>query len=1117
MAKPSSVDELVLRWQELREEGQALSAEELCAGCPELLDDLRCQLAALQSIEQFLDETPTSVGQAETPPAGWSGGDDTPLLGSRYRPLRLHAQGGLGEVYVARDEELSREVALKRLRRPHAGDADSRRRFLREGEITGGLEHPGVVPVYGLTRDADGQPCYAMRFIRGQTLQEAITRLHATPEADRGLALRQLLSRFVVVCNTLAYAHSRGVVHRDLKPANIMLGDYGETLVVDWGLAKRVDLPGETPAPGGDCSPPHPRDEGEDGTATGDVLGTPAFMSPEQAAGRPDAIGPASDIYGLGATLYALLTARPPFAGGSVRELLQKVEHGDFPPPRQARPDTPRALEAICLKAMAREPSARYATALELAADLERWLADEPVRAYPESMRLRVGRWARRHRVALRAAAVVILMAGVLGGLGAWWLDRQQTERRRGVEGALATVHRLQGQAKWAEAQAVLNQAQDRLGDHGPADLRRVLDQSRLDLDVVARLDAVALARATIVEGKLEDAGADQGYAAVFAEAGLGVPGEDVEAVAERVRTSAVAGMLLGALDDWAACTQDEARRGWLLAVARRADPDPWRDRARDPAPWRDRAALARLAAEEEAVEQPPQLVATVVRRLGRDGVGLLRRAQARHPEDFYLTFDLGVRLAPTDLAEAAGYYQAALALRPGSPAVLNNLGNVLYAQRRLEEAAARFQDALKADPNAAPLHNGLGNVLHDQGHLKEARAEFEHALALDPKFAAAHNGLGAVLHDQGHLKEAEAEYRRAFTLDPKMPAAHDNLAHLLYDQRRLQEAEKEFRLARDLDDKLVGPHYNLGVLLGMQGRLEEARAEFLRACDLDPKYAAPHNYLGRIYLSQDRKEDAAKEYGRACDLDPKFAAAHYGLGEVLRAQGRLEDAKIEYRRAADLGIVGAHGNLGQILQAEGQLEEALAEYRRAAQLGLTAVAAAMQSCEQQLALQKRLPGLASGQDHPADQAERLAFAALCQLPSEGRHALAARLYTDAFRADSKLAGHRYDAACAAVQAGCGQGKDSGTLDDQQKARLRQQALAWLRADLAQWSERVQSDKPADRVLVQKTLRPWQQDPDLAGVRQPAALARLPEAEWGPWLNLWAELDSLLKRADGSK
>jgi tRNA A-37 threonylcarbamoyl transferase component Bud32 len=329
-------------------------------------------------------------------------------------------------VYLALDEELSREVALKRMRRSHADDA-GRRRFLREGEITGSLKHPGVVPVHGLIRDAEGEPCYAMRFVRGQTLQEAIVCFHATEEAGggSGLALRQLLSRLVAVCNTVAYAHSRGVIHRDLKPDNIMLGDYGETLVVDWGLAKRLDPAGES-HPGEDDSSRSATAVKEDKTHPGAVLGTPAYMSPEQAAGRTDLVGPACDIYSLGATLYALLIGRPPFARESLEEVLLKVQCGDFAPPRHVRPDTPRALQAICLKAMARESAARYATALELAADLERWLGDEPVSAYREPLTARARRWTRRHRTQVTAVAILLTTALVVGWIGAIVAGRER-------------------------------------------------------------------------------------------------------------------------------------------------------------------------------------------------------------------------------------------------------------------------------------------------------------------------------------------------------------------------------------------------------------------------------------------------------------------------------------------------------------------------------------------------------------------------------------------------------------------------------------------------------------------------------------------------------------------
>jgi serine/threonine protein kinase/tetratricopeptide (TPR) repeat protein len=326
----------------------------------------------------------------------------------RYRVLRPHAIGGLGEVFVAEDLELHREVALKEIQERHAADAGSRGRFLLEAEITGRLEHPGIVPVYGLGCYEDGRPFYAMRFIKGDNLNSAIERFHASRAGFAGVEFRQLLRRFLDICNSVAYAHSRGVLHRDLKPGNVMLGEFGETLLVDWGLAKVVGRGepkgGEStlrPSPGSDVFQ----------TAAGSAIGTPGFMSPEQAEGRLEALGPATDVYSLGATLYCLLAGRGPVQGGDVAAALEKVRRGDIPPASQVRANVPKALAAICVKAMALVPGERYASALTLAQDLEHWLADEPVAAYPDPLPARAGRWARKHRTLVTTAATAMLLA----------------------------------------------------------------------------------------------------------------------------------------------------------------------------------------------------------------------------------------------------------------------------------------------------------------------------------------------------------------------------------------------------------------------------------------------------------------------------------------------------------------------------------------------------------------------------------------------------------------------------------------------------------------------------------------------------------------------------------
>ncbi len=346
-----------------------------------------------QSIELNLD--PTSLHQ----PRGNS---------DRFRILRPHAKGGLGEVSIAEDLELNREVALKQIQNRFDIDRESRERFMSEAEITGQLEHPGIVPVYSLGTTHNGQPFYAMRFIRGESLRQAIDDFHANLKAGieptefrRGL--RKLVGRVVDVCNAIEYAHSRGVLHRDLKPGNIMLGKYGETLVVDWGLAKPIGKQEEHRKQNDEPTVVPKSKEGSSETRLGTIVGTLAYMSPEQAEGNHRLLGPRSDVYCLGATLYCVLTGQPPIKRQSELEMLEAVRQGRIRPPDEVQPWVPKPLAAICRKALTLRPEQRYASAANLADELELWLADEPVSAYREPLLERIGRFSRNHQTAVTA------------------------------------------------------------------------------------------------------------------------------------------------------------------------------------------------------------------------------------------------------------------------------------------------------------------------------------------------------------------------------------------------------------------------------------------------------------------------------------------------------------------------------------------------------------------------------------------------------------------------------------------------------------------------------------------------------------------------------------------
>lgn len=340
--------------------------------------DVRSTLNALPSVLrkclaalEILDSEKTVAAPAAAANAESQRVAGTPASANRYEFKSLHASGGIGRIWVARDLQLDRDVALKELLPERTGNNKASARFLREARLTGQLEHPGIVPVYELAFRGDtNEPFYTMRLVRGRTLASAIDAYHAKRSEGRTETLEfvDLLTAFVAVCNTIAYAHSRGILHRDLKGENVILGNFGEVIVLDWGVAKFMGQTDETVERSDldETQDPHL-------TIQGEIVGTPAYMAPEQAEGRLEQIDERTDIFGLGAILYAILTGRPPFVGSSTLQVLMAAIRAQPTPPRELVPDVPEAVEEICLKAMAKVPADRYASATELAQEVQRW------------------------------------------------------------------------------------------------------------------------------------------------------------------------------------------------------------------------------------------------------------------------------------------------------------------------------------------------------------------------------------------------------------------------------------------------------------------------------------------------------------------------------------------------------------------------------------------------------------------------------------------------------------------------------------------------------------------------------------------------------------------------
>jgi serine/threonine-protein kinase len=1027
---------------------------------------LRALSAGLPELPRVLLPEPDS---GATSPVVRPGSEQMPAHqgpDNRYQLVGEIARGGMGCVFKGRDVDLGRDVAVKVLLEQHAGRTELIYRFLEEAQIAGQLQHPGIVPVYEMGQ-LHGRPFFSMKLIKGQTLARLLA-----DRADLAQERPRLLQVFEKVCQTLAYAHSRGVIHRDLKPANVMVGAYGEVLVMDWGLAKvlgerrgvspRVEAVTEVRTTRCGIS-----DQAGSDTQAGSVMGTPTYMAPEQARGEVDLVDERADVFGLGAILCEVLTGQQPFPGPNA-EAARKARTAALEDAR-SRLDgcgADEELVTLCRRCLAGEPWQRprdagvvaEAVGVYLRGVAERLRRAELQRAAAEAQ-AREER--KRRRVTLVLAASVLLLVVLGGGAAAWW-HQQRREVVRDVEIALAEAEDRCRAARWAEARAALERAEGRLGSGGPAELRLRLERARADVDMVSRLEEVRLRQADVKAGGFDTTGADRRYAAVFRNHGIDVEELAVEEAAQQVRGSAIRRELLAALDNWA-IARGPQRSERLLAVADAADDSVWRRELRRACRRGDRQAICDLAARPEALEQPAEVLTLLgeglvqVRR-EEEAIRLLRAALRRHPADFWLCHDLATLLKEgrgEQVAEAVGQFRAALALRPDSPGVWLNLSVALEKQGKVQEAGACCRKAIELGPGCVMAHNNLGVVLAKQGNLREAVACLRKAIELGPRFVKAHANLAVTLEKQGKLDEAVPCYHKAIEIAPR-------LAHV---------------------------HCDLGAVLAEQGKADEAIACFRKAIEIDPRLARGHNNLGAALSKQGKLTEAVACFRKAIELEPGLILAHSGLAMALYRQGQFTEAEASTRRVLDL------------LPSDNP--------------GRAAMAEVIQLCRHGRELEQTMPELLAIPQWSGSAAKALEYARVAY--QTRRFAVSAALYARAFALGGHLVdgvgrAHRYNAACAAVLAGCGQTVDTA-LTTSERQRWRRQALTWLRADLGAW-RRVLPGSPA---LVVEKLRHWQSDPDLAGLREPEALKRLPEEERAAGARLWADVAALRKSAAQAK
>ncbi len=745
----------------------------------------------------------------------------------RYVLKHFHAKGGMGEIWMAEDPAIGRSVALKRM---FGSRPDQQHRFRVEAQVTGQLEHPGIVPIHELGVNAEGQPFYTMKFVRGRTLQKVIDDFHQTKATghDRDMEQFRLLQIFLSLCQTVAYAHSRGVLHRDLKPENVMLGSFGETLLLDWGIAKVMGKPEANAAPGEvEAEYVRLQEAGADTeTRAGTIMGSLWFMSPEVASGKNSEVDQRSDVYLLGSILYCILTGRPPRQGKNAVELVRRAQREMPTAPRKLKPEVAKPLEAICLKAMAMQREDRYQTALALAEDVQRYAAGEPVAAYPEGLAERAWRWAKRHRTAISRSVAAVLLIGLL---------------------TFGFLQYREVVAKQAKAQL----DSDRLNAEKQAgealkDFRRLAEEARF---FAANSDSVS-ENSPYFDPK-EGEGRASAARQVAAAWGPNLDGLVLEGERDSARKDLYDLLLLQA--------QGKMQQASGAASAQET--------------------LA-LLAEAEPLQKPSRsfyrLRGQAHQQLGQDAEPDLRHVAADN--------------TPTT---ALDHFLQAEQFRKEAAGKGENDGDRKGWQpdpAKMGKAIEEYRLALEQERNHFWSQFQLGRCYLALGKLPEAVEALGACVALRPNEPWGYSLRGLALSEQKLFPEAERDLNRAVELAPDLRVARLNRGVVYWQQKKTDQALADFAavLEPPQEKRLIEAAFYRAQLYLQLGKVAEALADLDQVIEASPGIKDAYLHRARIYVAQGQNDRALTDLSSFLALTTGLAALDgwegYGRrGHLLR------------------------------------------------------------------------------------------------------------------------------------------------------------------------------------------------------------------------------------------